>query len=443
MIGAPTPVRPPARTAAPSAATKTPKAPKTPAAKTVKPVTPVMDAGLAPGAPYSKADINLILGLLRPASPSSLASAAGAQVKAATDPVIKRLTDEYGSTVKSGADAIAGYTNSYMDRTAGLGKDTAAGYAAAEEKQGGANAALTAYLKGDAGALGDDLMSKLHAINAGPEAEKLAAASTTGTGDIAAGSLAASGTSVLDRLIEQGASGEASARKIPAIGALAGQQATREFGLQQGKELSTRLGDITSQIPAMVQKITADLASNDANRRQQAASLVQDLVKSGHGNELQKAIARQGFNTTTADVQNQTAQFNAGEINALTRDLNNGSTSGGTGFTANEQQGAVQQAAGAAFDAAQGLFQPQPVVVGKSKDGKTIYRSKNGGRTFDAGQAATDKKAPKYSDAYKQVFNRILPELSALLGPTARSVADQITRQQLAAAGIEPATKKS
>lgn len=416
------------------------KAPPPPKAKTVTPVTPKMDAGLQPGSAYSKSDINLILGLLKPPPQSSFTPAATSEVQAQTAPVAKDITDSITRTTKAGQESIAGFTDQYMKRVGDLAGQTKGIYDDAKGQMGSATGAIGQYLEGVGSGVGDDVAAKLKAINAGPAADTLAAGETSGTAKIGGGQEIASGASVLGRLIEQGSNAEASAKKLPVIGALAGEQTGREFGLQKGKELSDRLGTLTAQVPGMVATAMKDLRSEDANRRNQAASLIQSLIQSGHSDELQKAIARQGYNTQVSGDKNAAAQFNAGEINKLTTSLNTGS--GGNGITSNETQNAVQQASTDAYTAATSLFQPQPTQIGTAPDGRPIYRTKSGGRTFDATQAASEKKPPKYAAAYKQVFNRILPELSALDPTNARRIADQVTRQQLAAAGIEPQTKK-
>lgn len=424
-------------------ATKTPPAPTPPKAKQAPVTTPKLDAGLQPASPYTKSDIALILGLLKPPPQSSFNGAAVGEVKAQTDPLIKEITDSITGSTKAGQQAIAGYTGDYMKRIGDLEGETKGIYDEAKQESGAATASIGQYLNGVGGGVGDDVAAKLGAINAGPAAAQLGAAETSGTAKIGGGAATATGASGLERLIEQGSSAEAAGKRLPAIGALAGEQAGKEFGLQQGKSLSDQIGAVTAQVPAMIEQAVKDLRSEDASRRSQAASLVQALMQSGYGNELQKAIARQGYQTEVASDKNQGAQFNANEINQLTNTLNSGSGTSGTGFTVNENQNAVTQAGSDAYAAAQALFQPQPTQVGTSADGRPIYRSKSGGRTFDSSQAATTKQAPKFSTAYKQVFNRILPELNALDPTNARRIADQITRQQLAAAGINPPAKKS
>lgn len=417
-----------------------PKAP--PKAKTVPVTTPKLDAGLKPASPYSKSDIQLILGLLKPPPQSSFNPSAVGEVRAQTEPLIKQIKDSIISSTKAGQSAIAGYTGDYMKRIGDLAGETKGIYDEAKSQDSAATASIGQYLNGVGSGVGDEVASKLAAINAGPAANELAANQTVGAAKIGGGAAVATGTSGQERLIEQGASAVSSAKKLPALGALAGEQAGKVFGLQQGKSLADQVGAVTAQVPGMIAQAVKDLRSEDANRRSQAAQLVQSLMQAGYGSELQKAIARQGYQTEVASDKNQGAQFNANEINQLTNTLNSGSgSSSGSGFTVNENQNAVTQAGSDAYAAAQALFQPQPTQVGTSADGRPIYRSKSGGRTFDVSQAATTKQAPKYSTAYKQVFNRILPELNALDPTNARRIADQITRQQLAAAGINPPKK--
>jgi hypothetical protein len=110
------------------------------------------------------------------------------------------------------------------------------------------------------------------------------------------------------------------AAEMPSIAALGGLSSSRALQLQLDREQADKVGDVTSQVPGMVEQMMERQRDRELSKagartalRGSRAEMYQNLLNSTEDRDLQRAIANQGLNTDQAQLGENQYQF---DVNA-------------------------------------------------------------------------------------------------------------------------------
>lgn len=232
--------RPVAPSVIASAFAKRPAAPKPPAARPPAPAP-------APAA----------------AAPSDQQTAT-ATIQALLKPLIDQITQSEQARAAQGQSLINGYTTNAVDQLKGI--DFSSPYQKAATDQNAVNTALLARLGSQGSGLQNQLQGELGTSVGAPATSAVVGrvgADTTGAQNAGL----AKGDATLSNLISQGAAAGTYGLKLPGIETLAGLQDTAKLQGAVNSDLSTKLGDIQSQMPRMVQTELSNIAKTNSDQQ--------------------------------------------------------------------------------------------------------------------------------------------------------------------------------
>jgi len=229
---------------------------------------------------------------------NQLQSNASSTIQQTLAPLIKRMTDAFTQRSRSGSAAIGEYTKDWANMQTGLPERIGGFYDQAIQGSQNVSQGLANFATQQGQALGGDIGAKMAGINAPPET----AAATSGVvaGQGAGAGLAAMGygSATQDQLLTSKAGEQTYGAKLPGVIGGFGFNKLRDFQQGLNTDMRDQLGDINAKIPGMVS----------------------DLYQSLYQREVEKAIARRGFDMDTAKANaaaNAPAGFDSGRSNFM------------------------------------------------------------------------------------------------------------------------------
>jgi hypothetical protein len=260
-----------------------------------------------------------------PLSGAQMASQAQSMVNPTVQAAIENITKQAMVTGRAGTNAISGYTNDLYNKLTPLSGQVGDIYNAAQGEQSNVTAALANFVRDQGSHLQSQLQNQESA--AGQTNAGSLQAGAVGAG--ASGATAAYGLSSLERLIGQGAAEQSYAAQLPGIAKIGGQQQLGQFQTGVVNDLSKQTGDITAQVPGMVQNAWQTLVDREGQKAQGRVGLntARSNVISGYNEQnaardsawqgvMNDALNRnQSQAQFTAEQQRLTDQFNADPSN--------------------------------------------------------------------------------------------------------------------------------
>lgn len=320
-----------------------------------------------------------------------LAAQAARDARAAYQPQINALNASFEASRKAGTASITGLTSTLMDRVSGLDAETRRMYEGAKAEQSTINQALTNYL-GASGAQAElGLAAQLRQAGLGaamPHAQQLSA-----YGSGAAATQLGLGASTASRLVSEGAAAEQSAKDLPALFALQGTRSGRLLNAQINKDKGAAVSELTAKIP------------------EAAMTLKQQLLD----RELDRAIARRGFEL---DASGQYYDYQA----AVSGDQ----TSAANSAAATDRNDADNRAA---------IYRQR---VAKMQDGYASARDLAASLKSGKGRgklSGVNGPPVEYEAAWRQVYNEVKGQFSALQPPVPEETVVNYVRQAMSAGG--------
>ena len=229
-----------------------------------------------------------------------------AQAQGEIAPILKAITGQANDQATQQAAQIKALTSDYANELGQI--NMAAPYQSAEPQQAAVDAALQQSLTGEGASLAGGLSDRLAALqgSSGAGALQQAANDLSSQGASNGTTELANGSAALSNLIANAAAGGEFGLKQPLIAKLSGLQALGESGSQQQQNAANATLQAESQLPSIIQDLTANnqsALSNAVSAEQKAQALAIDqAVKDatlGQGEQKIK-IAQQNANTAAA-----------------------------------------------------------------------------------------------------------------------------------------------
>lgn len=328
-----------------------------------------------------------------PLGEAAIQKQAAQGVRSQVDPLIKEIL----AGIDSQARGLEGLTDRYASRIGGYAPEAANIYGRAVGESAGVADAVASRVSGAGDASAASLKAALGqaSMPEGLIADLAGGAAQTGRGASNAGFV--SDSADVQALISRGAGAADLARAMPEFARMEGLQAIGDLR-RKGQE---QVGEIRSKVPG----------------------LIADLAEKGRDRDLDRAIARAGFQTDQDRIQlgydelgsRETADLQ-GQIQA---ERNRKQTAKRAAVKSREDS--VVSATGAARGLARSLYK-----------GETV---KTPGDPRKGIQASTTVKRPDWFTAFRQVLNEIEPGLSRY--GVKRSRIGEIARQALLDAGFK------
>lgn len=228
-------------------------------------------------------------------TPQQLFGQAQQATQRTTQPLLDQITRSILAEQTAGANAIKGYTSTFLDRISGMPNAVRDIYSQAEQSQSTINEGLSSLLSGQGSEAQAGLAAKLAEINAPSESQQYAQ-NAGALGQNAAGTTAAVGANSLARLISEGAQAQSYAAAQPGIGVLSGQQQLGQFEQGLAARQTTLLGDIASKTPGYTQDLYTKLLDQDLQRA---------LGQQAYGLNVAKTKAYVAHQTTMEELAQQ------------------------------------------------------------------------------------------------------------------------------------------
>jgi hypothetical protein len=194
------------------------------------------------------------------------------RAQAALDPAIAKVTAAINSRVASQQQAVQGYTNRIAEQLAADAPGLGAPYQQAAQGVAAVNTSLADRLTNEGRQSGEDLTSRLAALNA-PGAVGEAAQTLQREGAGAGNALYASGGADIKELLANAASAQSYGMKQPGIAKLGGIQQAGLVGRQGLTDIADKTAELEGQLPTILQ----NLRSMSEDRSQNRASM-QDRI---------------------------------------------------------------------------------------------------------------------------------------------------------------------
>lgn len=245
---------------------------------------------------------------LAPKSPGQIQAGVRSQVNAQINPIIQEIIRSSTAQTKAGMGAIRGYSNQLAQDLGGYQASAKDIYGGAQQSQAALDASIRGALTGQGNELQSDLAGKLAQI--GGTAEPQAAQ----TGLAAGNAEYVSGSADLSRLINQGASAQEYAGKLPGFARLGGLASARELQLSSAANMNNQIGQIRSQAPGLIQELLAKAKAeetdkalaklaNEGDQYQAQAGVQTAQIKARAA--AQKAVAERQFKMRTLEQQHR------------------------------------------------------------------------------------------------------------------------------------------
>lgn len=218
-------------------------------------------------------------------------------VAAELDPLYKQLQTGYNSQAVAGAQAIQALTKQYADQLGLMPAQINSIYGGAEQSTAASNAALADRLSGAGQQSSDDLAARLASIQQ-PGAVNPAVAGVAQQATGAGNALYGTGNASLDQLIQQAASAQGYAAKLPGIAKLTGLQQLGQFKsaltTAEGKDIAA----LQDKAPGLIQSAFGTLtsANNAQAARDQSA---RQFNATQAGNRFDRRLKAYEFGVTT------------------------------------------------------------------------------------------------------------------------------------------------
>lgn len=234
------------------------------------------------------------------------------QAQGEISPILQAITGQANTQAAQQGNQINALTQDYANELGQL--NMAAPYQAAEGQQAAVDAALQQSLTGEGSSLAGGLSDRLKALqgSSGQAAVDQAASQLSSQGQSSGNTALANGSAALSNLIANAAAGDEFGRTLPGIAKLSGLQALGEMGSQQQQNLSNATLQLESQLPSIVQDLTANNETGLSNavaaqQKQQALNFDNAVKEATLGQGQQKINASIANNQTRAGIAQQNA----------------------------------------------------------------------------------------------------------------------------------------
>jgi hypothetical protein len=235
------------------------------------------------------------------------------QAQSEISPIIAAVTGQAKQQAAQQASQIGGLTKDYANELSQM--NFGSPYQSGEGQQAAVDAALQQSLTGQGTDLAGGLAERLKALqgSSGAPAVQQAADALSSQGRSIGNTQVASGSAALGNLIANQAAATDFGQKLPAVARLSGLQALGQSAAAQQKAVNDATLQAESQLPSIVQNLTANQQRAVANAVA-AEQRQQSLADSNHwkGIAAQQGQERVGISATNAE----TSATNAGTSQA-------------------------------------------------------------------------------------------------------------------------------
>lgn len=245
---------------------------------------------------------------LRPLTPAQIQAQASTAVRSQVDPLIGQITQAIQARSKAGSNAIGAYTGQLQSALAPMAGQTQAAYTGAGTALAGMSQALADRLA----AAGQGLTAQTSGALTAAGQDTAPADRATAFGNGAAAASQAGGNADAAALQTQGLAATDYARALPGIAGLGGIQQAGNLQSQLGADLATQTGQVTAQVPGLIQSVLSSIRGNEtskANARQSATNAqnanltAQDrIAATNRNNAINLVLKNGGVDPTTGGL---------------------------------------------------------------------------------------------------------------------------------------------
>jgi hypothetical protein len=233
---------------------------------------------------------------LAPMTPQSMSGLASSVVKSQIDPLVKEISDSIARRSAEGSQKISAFNDRWFQALGPMRDSISGAYDKAIQSESAITGGISSFLEGQGAAAQADVSSQLAAAGAPQEALDVHGGQLGALGHGIAGQAVGRGSLEMQMLNSDRLAEDVFQGRLPGIVRQFGTEKISDFQGGLNSMLQDSLGDINSQVPGLV------------------SGVYQGLMK----NEVEKAIAREGFRTDRQRITaaaNQPPGFDSGFSN--------------------------------------------------------------------------------------------------------------------------------